>query len=416
MLKPNDIAPDFELQADDGSTVRLSDLRGRKVVLYFYPKDDTPGCTIEACEFRDRNQDLAASGAVVLGVSPDTVESHRKFREKYGLDFRLLADTDHRVAEAYGVWRRRRITAGRTGASSAPRSSSTRRAAARGGWRRSSRRGTRRRCSRRSGAPERSRMGRAGCGAAARARPCARPVRPYGTRRPSPPSCLSTSRRQPRARRPDAEQDGAGRRDPDIEARRQPGEVQPHARRRPCESPRPLLFWRRGRRHGAPRQPDVRVEERERCAGRDEPESALRAEARQEDALEPDLAEPQPVGQAPRACGQHDVQQPGKAEHDRAADEDPATAAQGAARGAPGSLCVEAMGSSLVHGAAAWVGRRRLGRGRASEASGPTCTAPPGRSRHEDRLDPPTAPVIPRQADARPPARSLPAATRVWTP
>ena len=107
MLKPNDIAPDFELQADDGSTVRLSDLRGRKVVLYFYPKDDTPGCTIEACEFRDRVKDLDAGGAVVLGVSPDTVESHRKFRDKYGLDFRLLADTDHRVAEAYGVWQQK---------------------------------------------------------------------------------------------------------------------------------------------------------------------------------------------------------------------------------------------------------------------------------------------------------------------
>ncbi|MFO7261151.1 MAG: thioredoxin-dependent thiol peroxidase [bacterium] len=107
MLKPNDIAPDFELQADDGSTVRLSDLRGRKVVLYFYPKDDTPGCTIEACEFRDRSKDLAANGAVVLGVSPDTVESHRRFKEKYGLDFPLLADTDHRVAEAYGVWQQK---------------------------------------------------------------------------------------------------------------------------------------------------------------------------------------------------------------------------------------------------------------------------------------------------------------------
>ncbi|HEY8469331.1 MAG TPA: peroxiredoxin, partial [Longimicrobiales bacterium] len=84
MLKPNDAAPDFELQADDGSTVRLSDLRGRKVVLYFYPKDDTPGCTTEACEFRDRSKDLAANGAVVLGVSPDTVESHKRFKEKYG--------------------------------------------------------------------------------------------------------------------------------------------------------------------------------------------------------------------------------------------------------------------------------------------------------------------------------------------
>jgi len=108
MLKPNDVAPDFELEADDGSTIRLSDLRGRKVVLYFYPKDDTPGCTIEACEFRDRIKDVDAAGAVVLGVSPDTVESHRKFREKYGLDFRLLADTDHRVAEAYGVWQQKK--------------------------------------------------------------------------------------------------------------------------------------------------------------------------------------------------------------------------------------------------------------------------------------------------------------------
>ncbi|HEX7090983.1 MAG TPA: thioredoxin-dependent thiol peroxidase [Longimicrobiales bacterium] len=107
MLEPNDVAPDFELQADDGSTVRLSDLRGRKVVLYFYPKDDTPGCTTEACEFRDRRKDIGANGAVVLGVSPDSVESHRRFKEKYGLDFPLLADTDHRVAEAYGVWQQK---------------------------------------------------------------------------------------------------------------------------------------------------------------------------------------------------------------------------------------------------------------------------------------------------------------------
>jgi len=105
MLKEGDPAPDFELPADDGSVVRLSDLRGRKVVLYFYPKDDTPGCTREACEFRDRFADLEAAGAVVLGVSPDPVRSHEKFRTKYGLPFRLLADTDHRVAEAYGVWK-----------------------------------------------------------------------------------------------------------------------------------------------------------------------------------------------------------------------------------------------------------------------------------------------------------------------
>jgi peroxiredoxin Q/BCP len=107
MLKENDVAPKFALQADDGSTVRLSALRGRTVVLYFYPKDDTPGCTKEACEFRDRNRDLDKSGAVVLGVSPDSVASHKRFREKYGLDFRLLADPDHKVAEAYGVWQRK---------------------------------------------------------------------------------------------------------------------------------------------------------------------------------------------------------------------------------------------------------------------------------------------------------------------
>lgn len=105
MLRPGDPAPDFSLPADDGSMVRLADLRGRKVVLYFYPKDDTPGCTIEACEFRDVLPRIDAGGAVVLGVSPDSVESHRKFRDKYGLNFRLLSDTDNAVAEAYGVWK-----------------------------------------------------------------------------------------------------------------------------------------------------------------------------------------------------------------------------------------------------------------------------------------------------------------------
>lgn len=105
MLKENDIAPDFTLPADDGSEVRLSDLRGRKVVLYFYPKDDTPGCTTQACDVRDRFGEFEERGAVVLGVSPDPVDSHAKFRDKYHLPFRLLADTDHAVAEAYGVWK-----------------------------------------------------------------------------------------------------------------------------------------------------------------------------------------------------------------------------------------------------------------------------------------------------------------------
>jgi peroxiredoxin Q/BCP len=97
-------APPFTLPADDGSTVSLAGLRGRPVVLYFYPKDDTSGCTVEACEFRDRWSDVQATGAVLLGVSPDPVASHVKFRRKHALPFPLLADTDHRVAEAYGVW------------------------------------------------------------------------------------------------------------------------------------------------------------------------------------------------------------------------------------------------------------------------------------------------------------------------
>ena len=104
-LKTGDPAPDFTLAADDGSSVRLSDLRGRKIILYFYPRADTPGCTVEACEFRDEMQRIDESGAVVLGVSPDEVADVRKFREKFDLPFRLLADADHRVAEAYDVWR-----------------------------------------------------------------------------------------------------------------------------------------------------------------------------------------------------------------------------------------------------------------------------------------------------------------------
>ena len=98
-------APDFTLPADGGRKVKLSGLRGKPVVLYFYPRDDTPGCTREACAFRDRKSQLAKAGAVVLGVSTDGVESHGKFRDKYNLNFPLLADTDHKVAEKYGAWR-----------------------------------------------------------------------------------------------------------------------------------------------------------------------------------------------------------------------------------------------------------------------------------------------------------------------
>jgi peroxiredoxin Q/BCP len=97
-------APDFELQSDIGETVKLSDLKGRPVVLYFYPKDDTPGCTVEACEFRDSYDVFRERGAEILGVSPDDVASHEKFKSKYELPFTLLADPEHEVAEKYGVW------------------------------------------------------------------------------------------------------------------------------------------------------------------------------------------------------------------------------------------------------------------------------------------------------------------------
>jgi peroxiredoxin Q/BCP len=97
-------APRFSLQSDEGDTVSLEQFRGSDVVLYFYPRDDTPGCTTEACEFRDAWQDVKRTGAIVLGVSPDDVATHRKFRTKFRLPFPLLADPDHGVAERYGVW------------------------------------------------------------------------------------------------------------------------------------------------------------------------------------------------------------------------------------------------------------------------------------------------------------------------
>src|SRR5262245_41596765 len=103
-LKVGDTAPDFELPSDAGETIKLSDFRGKRVVLYFYPKDDTSGCTTQACGFRDNYLQIEESNAVVLGVSPDGIKSHQKFKTKYDLPFILLADQDHKVAEAYGVW------------------------------------------------------------------------------------------------------------------------------------------------------------------------------------------------------------------------------------------------------------------------------------------------------------------------
>jgi peroxiredoxin Q/BCP len=104
MVREGDQAPDFTLRSDAGEEVTLSSLRGRPVVLYFYPKDDTPGCTTQACGIRDAWGEFERAGAVVLGVSPDDERSHEKFRSKYDLPFTLLADTDHAVAEEYGVW------------------------------------------------------------------------------------------------------------------------------------------------------------------------------------------------------------------------------------------------------------------------------------------------------------------------
>jgi peroxiredoxin Q/BCP len=104
MITEGQTAPDFELESDTGGTVRLSDLRGKPVVLYFYPKDHTSGCTTQACAIRDAWSEFEQAGAIVLGVSPDSVASHESFRADYELPFTLLADPDHKVAELYGVW------------------------------------------------------------------------------------------------------------------------------------------------------------------------------------------------------------------------------------------------------------------------------------------------------------------------
>jgi thioredoxin-dependent peroxiredoxin len=107
MIAEGSPAPDFELTSDSGEPVRLSALRGKPIVLYFYPKDDTPGCTTEACEFRDAYDEFRARGVEVFGVSPDNEASHQKFKSKHELPFTLLADPEHKAAEAYGVWTER---------------------------------------------------------------------------------------------------------------------------------------------------------------------------------------------------------------------------------------------------------------------------------------------------------------------
>ena len=108
-IEPGKKAPAFTLVSDSGEKVKLSDLAGSPVVLYFYPRNDTPGCTREACNFRDQLKDITKLGAKVFGVSPDNVKSHEKFRDKYSLNFPLLADPEHKVAEKYGAWREKNM-------------------------------------------------------------------------------------------------------------------------------------------------------------------------------------------------------------------------------------------------------------------------------------------------------------------
>jgi peroxiredoxin Q/BCP len=108
MIEAGKPAPDFSLQTDEGTPLKLSDLRGKHVVLYFYPRADTPGCTIESCEFRDAFPRFEGQRAVILGISPDTVKDQAKFKKKFDLPFTLLADANHAVAEQYGVWKERK--------------------------------------------------------------------------------------------------------------------------------------------------------------------------------------------------------------------------------------------------------------------------------------------------------------------
>ena len=108
-LKPGDPAPNFDTVDEQGNPVRLRDLQGKRVVLYFYPKDNTPGCTTQACSFRDHYADLGRRNAVVLGVSGDSAKSHQSFKSKFSLPFPLLIDQDHKIAEAYDVWREKSL-------------------------------------------------------------------------------------------------------------------------------------------------------------------------------------------------------------------------------------------------------------------------------------------------------------------
>lgn len=109
MLKINDKAPDFSLSNVDGSIIKLSDLKGKKIVLYFYPKDNTPGCTKEACSFRDVYDEILEKGSIVIGISTDNMASHQKFRDKFSLPFYLLSDADHGVSEMYGAWGEKKL-------------------------------------------------------------------------------------------------------------------------------------------------------------------------------------------------------------------------------------------------------------------------------------------------------------------